>query len=123
MYKSRHKKRKSVPIPLAKRNKVSTPRPSPALPSRSLAMLTLYTLPHCGHCLAAKQWLDGHGFSYHTIDAMDDPAALAFLRAEGHRTVPQIYIDGTLLEGGAAGLRAVGGPGRPGGFTRPGPHP
>lgn len=71
-------------------------------------MITLYTKPACPYCVTAKAWLDRHGFPYRTVDIAEDAAAKAFVLAEGHTTVPQIYwADRLLVAGGAAGLTAL----------------
>lgn len=71
-------------------------------------MLTLYARPGCGHCQAAKNWLQENDFAFIVVDVMADPEALDFLKRQGHRTVPQCYRDGTLVADGFAGLRALG---------------
>ena len=68
-------------------------------------MITVYTKPNCPYCDAAKAWLEHQSVPFATVDVMQDPNALAFLRAEGHTKVPQIYRGDTLaVTGGYTGL-------------------
>jgi glutaredoxin len=53
----------------------------------------------------AKQYLEKHEFEFETVDITENDSARAFLLSEGHRTMPQIYHNGTLLvEGGGQAL-------------------
>ncbi len=63
--------------------------------------ITLYTSPYCGYCAAAKRLLAQKGAAFTEIDIGADPARRAEMlqRANGRRTVPQIFI----------GARHVGG--------------
>lgn len=61
----------------------------------------IYTTPFCPYCVRAKRLLDSKGVAYREIDVMRDPAARSEMtkRAEGRRTVPQIFIDGVGVGG------------------------
>ncbi|WP_340108334.1 glutaredoxin 3 [Pikeienuella sp. HZG-20] len=63
--------------------------------------IEIYTTPICGFCRAAKRLLDDKGVSYTEIDVMTDPSRRAEMtrRANGGRTVPQIFIDGAPIGG------------------------
>jgi len=54
----------------------------------------LYTSPTCGYCHAAKRLLTAKGVSYSETDVSADPTKRAQMmqRANGGRTVPQIFI-------------------------------
>jgi len=54
----------------------------------------IYTSPYCGYCHAAKRLLQSKGVSYSEIDVMKDPHRKQEMiqRANGGRTVPQIFI-------------------------------
>ena len=54
----------------------------------------IYTTPICGFCTAAKRLLGQKGVSFTEIDVMRDPGRRAEMqkRANGGRTVPQIFI-------------------------------
>ena len=70
-------------------------------------MITVYTKPDCSHCVAAKQYLVEHGIGYAEVDVLTNANALSFLREQGHRTVPQLYIGERLIEGGSTALQRM----------------
>lgn len=57
--------------------------------------IEIYTTPICGFCTAAKRLLASKGVNFIEIDVMRDPARRDEMvsRANGGRTVPQIFID------------------------------
>ena len=61
----------------------------------------VYTTPICGFCHAAKRLLGAKGVSFAEFDVMQDTAKKAEMiqRANGRRTVPQIFIDGAHIGG------------------------
>ena len=68
-------------------------------------MLTVYSKNNCPFCVKAKNLLETKGIAYQEVNIDETPEAREFVVTEGHRTVPQIYKDGTLLvEGGFHGL-------------------
>lgn len=68
----------------------------------------IYTTPTCPYCVAAKRLLTKKGVPFTDIDVSRDPALRAAMaqRAQGRRTVPQIFIDGTPI-GGCDDLHAL----------------
>ena len=68
----------------------------------------IYTTPFCGYCAMAKRLLDRKGVAYREIDVSADPGLRAAMvqRANGRRTVPQIFI-GTTHVGGSDDLHAL----------------
>jgi len=71
-------------------------------------MITLYSKPLCPYCDGAEHYLKKNGFEYQKIDISEDVSALEFIKSKGHRTVPQIYLEGRILvEGGYDGLRKL----------------
>ncbi len=68
----------------------------------------IYTTPSCGYCLAAKLLLAGKGIAYTETDVSADPALRQTMmqRANGRRTVPQIFIGGRHV-GGCDDLHAL----------------
>ncbi len=68
----------------------------------------IYTTPYCGYCAMAKRLLDRKGVTYSEIDVSADPSLRAAMvqRANGRRTVPQIFI-GTTHVGGSDDLHAL----------------
>lgn len=61
----------------------------------------IYTTPTCGFCQAAKRLLTQKGAAYTEIDVSRDPDLRAAMtrRANGGRTVPQIFIGGLHVGG------------------------
>lgn len=60
-----------------------------------MAKVEVYTTDYCPYCTKAKTLLDMKGIAYTAIDVTgDDDARIALVeKAEGRRTVPQIFID------------------------------
>lgn len=61
----------------------------------------IYTTPSCPYCHAAKRLLDRKGVPYTEIDVSRDPGLRQAMtaRANGRRTVPQIFVGGAPLGG------------------------
>ena len=66
-----------------------------------MSKVEIYTTPTCGYCAAAKRLLGQKGVSFTEIDVAAQPARRAEMtqRANGGRTVPQIFIDGQHIGG------------------------
>ena len=62
-------------------------------------MYTIYTQDLCGYCTAAKQLLEKHNYTYEEINISKDKNARAFLKGNGYKTVPQIFIRGKHIGG------------------------
>ena len=77
----------------------------------------LFTSGMCGYCVAAKNLLVSQGLAYEEIRVDRDPALRQAMaeRAHGHRSVPQIFIDGRHV-GGYDALLALA---RAGGLPKP----
>ena len=71
-------------------------------------MIKVYSKTTCPFCDQAKQLLETYGFEYEAINIETDADARAFVLGEGHRSVPQIYVNDKLLEGGFSGLKNAG---------------
>ncbi|HQY42770.1 MAG TPA: glutaredoxin 3 [Paracoccaceae bacterium] len=73
----------------------------------------IYTTPICPYCAAAKRLLTKKGVSYEETDVSSDPALRQAMteRANGRRTVPQIFIGGKHV-GGSDDLHALDHAGR-----------
>lgn len=68
-------------------------------------MLTVYSKSNCPFCDRAKMLLKQKGVLFEEIRVDLDPTAREFIMNAGHRTVPQIYKDGSVfVEGGYQGL-------------------
>ena len=59
----------------------------------------VYSKNMCGYCVQAKNWLKNKGIEYKEINIEEQPEAREFVISEGHRTMPQIYIDGKSIGG------------------------
>jgi glutaredoxin-like protein NrdH len=68
-------------------------------------MILLYTKPNCVHCEMAKKYLNQNDIDYEAINVSDNKEALEFLKMEGHKSVPQIYIGRNFIPGGNSGLQ------------------
>lgn len=75
--------------------------------------IEIYTSPLCGFCHAAKRLLDGKGATYTEYNVLTDPALKPEMieRANGARTVPQIFIKGVGI-GGCDDLYALDSAGK-----------
>jgi len=62
--------------------------------------IEIYTTPTCPYCHAAKSLLSQKGVSFDEIDVLDpDLRTKMTARAQGRRTVPQIFIGETHVGG------------------------
>ena len=73
----------------------------------------IYTSPLCGFCHAAKRLLNEKGVSFSEVNVLAQPGRKAEMiqRANGGRTVPQIFIGDTHV-GGCDDLYALDGAGK-----------
>ena len=69
--------------------------------------ITIYTTPACPYCHAAKALLREKGVAFEEIDVQDASRRQQMMqRANGRRTVPQIFIGATHV-GGCDDLHAL----------------
>lgn len=62
--------------------------------------ITIYTTPYCPYCHAAKALLKKKGATFEEIDVQEPSLRQQMmLRANGRRTVPQIFIGETHVGG------------------------
>ena len=63
--------------------------------------IEIYTSPTCGYCHAAKRLLAQKGATFAEVDVVRQPERRPEMvqRANGRRTVPQIFIDGRHVGG------------------------
>jgi len=73
-----------------------------------MATVEIYTTPMCPYCYRAKRLLASKGIEFVEIDLWQQPARREEMitRAQGRRTVPQIFVDGHGL-GGSDDLHAL----------------
>lgn len=78
-----------------------------------MKLIEIYTTPSCPYCHAAKRLLSKKGASFTEIDVSRDPALRAAMtaRANGGRSVPQIFVGGKHI-GGSDDMHALDGAGR-----------
>jgi glutaredoxin len=68
-------------------------------------MLTVYSKTVCPYCVNAKNYLKNNDIPFTEINIEQDSDAREFIMGEGHRTVPQIYLNGRVfVAGGWQGL-------------------
>lgn len=67
-------------------------------------MITVYSKDTCGYCTSAKQYLEEHNIEYKEVNLDTNEEAKQWILEQGFRTVPQIYKDNMLIEGGFQGL-------------------
>jgi len=67
----------------------------------SVPKVEIYTSPFCGYCSRAKHLLKSKKVAFEEIDVMVSEARRdeMIARANGRRTVPQIFIDGQHIGG------------------------
>jgi glutaredoxin len=53
----------------------------------------VYTKNACGYCNMAKNLLKSKNITFEEVNIEDHPEAREFVINEGHRTMPQIYIN------------------------------
>lgn len=73
-----------------------------------MTKVEIYSTPTCPYCIAAKQLLREKSVDFTDIDVSREPSLREKMtqRANGRRTVPQIFIDGKHI-GGSDDLRAL----------------
>ncbi|MFO1036050.1 MAG: glutaredoxin 3 [Geminicoccaceae bacterium] len=61
-----------------------------------MSTVEIYTTPMCPYCWRAKKLLDKKGVAFTEIDLWQEPDRREEMirRADGRRTVPQVFIDG-----------------------------
>ena len=57
-------------------------------------MYTIYTQNLCGYCTAAKRLMQEHNLKYKEINISENESAKRFLKGNGLKTVPQIFVSG-----------------------------
>jgi glutaredoxin 3 len=78
-----------------------------------MAKIEIYTWATCPYCLRAKTLLKSKGveFTEYAIDGDEDARAKMSVRANGRRTVPQIFIDDQHI-GGCDDIHALDADGK-----------
>jgi len=70
-----------------------------------MVRVKIYSTEMCGYCTRAKHWLTENNIKYTEI-ILDNQGAIQQFQKDcpGLRNVPQIIIDGDLIDGGYDGL-------------------
>ena len=61
-------------------------------------MYTIYTQDLCGYCTLAKRLLEQKGHKYKEINISQNESAKRFLKGNGLKTVPQIFVSGIVAD-------------------------
>lgn len=70
--------------------------------------LIVYSMNGCVQCVQAANYLKAKGVPFSVVKIDEDFDAWEFLKAQGHRSMPQVYKDGKLfVEGGFGGLKSL----------------
>ena len=64
-----------------------------------MSKIVVYSKNMCGYCVKAKSVLTSKGLEFEEINIEEKPEAREFVISEGHRTMPQIYVDGKSIGG------------------------
>ncbi len=66
-----------------------------------MAQVEIYTTPFCGYCRMAKRLLEHKGVGYAETNILTNPSQRTVMmqRAQGRRSVPQIFIGGAHVGG------------------------
>jgi len=70
-----------------------------------MKQLTIYSTPSCSHCQQAKEYLTRLEIPFTDVNLHQDTQAMSFIRQQGHRSVPQIYLEDTQFVSGWPELR------------------
>lgn len=73
-----------------------------------MANVEIYTTPMCPYCWRAKRLLESKGVAFTEVDLWQEPGRREEMigRAEGRRTVPQVFINGRGV-GGSDDIHAL----------------
>lgn len=58
---------------------------------------TLFSKANCPQCVVLKSKLQQQNVDYNEVDVGSDKEALAFLKGQGHRSVPQLYLGASCI--------------------------
>ena len=62
--------------------------------------ITIYSLPTCSHCIAAKKYLNDHGITYKDINIAGNREAInEIVRLSGQKIVPVITCGTDVMSG------------------------
>lgn len=67
-------------------------------------MYIVYSMEGCASCKSAISLLESKQLPFEVKKIDEDMTAMAFIRKEGHRSMPQVYNQDVLVPGGFQGL-------------------
>ena len=73
-----------------------------------MKQITLYSMKGCAQCVSAAAWLTSNNVPHEVIKLEDNPDAWEFIKKEGHRSMPQLYVGEECIPGGFKGLTDLG---------------
>jgi len=62
-------------------------------------MVTIYSKADCPRCINAKALIEAYDIEVDVVKIDEDQVAMDFVLGEGHKAVPQIYIDNAYIGG------------------------
>ncbi len=62
-------------------------------------MITIYSKANCPQCTNAKALLKSYDIDFNDVRIDEDDQARHFVLGEGHKSVPQLYVDTTYFGG------------------------
>ncbi len=72
-----------------------------------MSKIVVYSKNMCGYCVKAKSVLTSKGLEFEEINIEEKPEAREYVISQGHRSMPQIYVDGKSIGGYADLLKYV----------------
>ena len=64
-----------------------------------MAKVTIYSLPTCTHCKAAKKFFEDQNIPFEDVDLTQNDEAMDEMIAKGYKGTPIIRIDGEYVVG------------------------
>lgn len=68
-------------------------------------MYTVYSMEGCTACTKAYNLLKSKALPFEVVKIDEDLEAGEWIMSQGHRAMPQIYLDGVHVPGGFVGLQ------------------
>jgi glutaredoxin-like protein NrdH len=62
-------------------------------------MITIYSKDDCPQCEQAKKMLTQYQIEFEVKNILEDAVAMDFVITQGHKSVPQLYVNAKLLAG------------------------
>lgn len=62
-------------------------------------MLKLFSKNNCPNCTKLKGLLESNGIQFEVVNLDEDINSLQWLKSQGHRSVPQLYLNNNVVGG------------------------